>query len=323
MSTIAFQWMYAHDFLTEDFCPADEECGFPPKDTVSFSHRNFQTYCNTITFVGAMIAVLGSKGFFEYPKWKMVIVSDVIVMVGAAMMMEDNFWNIVAGRFFLGVGAGLLTVFVPMSVSGMAPAEYSGPLGMINQIMCCVGILLTAVISAPAPSELQNFHDEDVFWKDEYWRVVLCVPFWASLFQALMIACFFPVDLPSDLKKKGDIENLTKLFSKIYEPKQIAERIQAVNVPKGDANSFGYAEAVTNPKYRKATFIACFMGFAQIATGINAIIQYSGTIFNDLGLKPTTAGIVINCVNLVASILAYPVPIYVGRKTILIVTFGG
>jgi len=87
-----------------------------------------------------------------------------------------------------------------------------------------------------------------------------------------MIACFFPVDLPSDLKKKGDIENLTKLFSKIYEPKQIAERIQAVNVPKGDANSFGYAEAVTNPKYRKATFIACFMGFAQIATGINAII---------------------------------------------------
>jgi len=79
-----------------------------------------------------MIAVLGSKGFFEYPKWKMVIISDVIVMVGAAMMMEDNFWNIVAGRFFLGVGAGLLTVFVPMSVSGMAPAEYSGPLGMIN-----------------------------------------------------------------------------------------------------------------------------------------------------------------------------------------------
>ena len=101
-----------------------------------------------------MIAVLGSKGLFEYSKWKMVIVSDVIVMVGAAMMMEDNFWNIVAGRFFLGVGAGLLTVFVPMSVSAMAPAEYSGPLGMINQIMCCVGILLTAVVSSPAPSEL-------------------------------------------------------------------------------------------------------------------------------------------------------------------------
>lgn len=239
------------------------------------------------------------------------------------MMMENNMWNIIAGRFILGLGAGLMTVFVPMSVSGMAPPEFSGPLGMINQIMCCVGILSASLISLPAPSRINTFETEDAFWYEDYWRVVLCVPFWMAFFQALLIYFVFRVELPVDLKKKGDVQNLTLLMSKIYETKQVAERIQAINVPKEGANDFGYAEALTNPKYRKATLIACFMGFAQIATGINAIIQYSGVIFNDIGMSPSMAAVIINGVCLVASCASYPVPLYAGRKTILIVTFGG
>jgi hypothetical protein len=41
----------------------------------------------------------------------------------------------------------------------------------------------------------------------------------------------FPYDLPVDLKKAGKIEDLTILMAKIFEARQIPERIAEINVP--------------------------------------------------------------------------------------------
>ena len=76
-----------------------------------------------------------------------------------------------------------------------------------------------------------------------------------------MVSFVFPHEIPTDLKKKGEYEELAKLYAKIFEPRQISERIQAITVPQ-ESESLSYKEVLTNPEYRKATWIAVFLAFA-------------------------------------------------------------
>ena len=132
-------------------------------------------------YLFAMMAVLYAKNLMTMSKWKIVCIADCLIILGACMMMEDVFWNIVAGRFVMGLGGGLMTVFVPMSVSTMSPPEFSGPLGMLNQIMCCVGIITANLVSLPMPSRIQDLGEPDDYWNAKYWRVIFSVPVFIGL----------------------------------------------------------------------------------------------------------------------------------------------
>ena len=76
----------------------------------------------------------------------------------------------------------------------------------------------------------------------------------------------------------------------------------------------------------KATWVAVFLAFAQPATGINAIMQYSSSLIETTepgDMSPTMASLIIQGVNMLASMSAYPAPIKFGRKNLFIITFAG
>ena len=51
---------------------------------------------------------------------------------------------------------------------------------------------------------------------------------------------------------------------------------------RGDQESPGYIRALTDPKYRMATYICMILAFANQLTGINAINIYSTTIYQNI-----------------------------------------
>lgn len=104
-------------------------------------------------------------------------------------------------------------------------------MGMMNQIMCNGGILISAFMQAGAPSREEHIPDEAAFFYNWYWRICWCIPFFVAIIQICLVTMIFPYDLPVDLKKAGKIEDLTILMAKIFEARQIPERIAEINVP--------------------------------------------------------------------------------------------
>ena len=58
-----------------------------------------------------------------------------------------------------------------------------------------------------------------------------------------------------------------------------ADLSRAISEAKGDSESPGYIKALTDPRYRAATFICIALAFTNQFTGINAINIYSTTIY--------------------------------------------
>lgn len=91
--------------------------------------------------------------------------------------MIDNPIVILIGRFILGMSAGSFSVFCPKFVAEMAPAEYRGPFGSLNQLMCTVGIFVVACLGIPLPATPFDDHTpENEFLIKQYWRVIWGIP---------------------------------------------------------------------------------------------------------------------------------------------------
>jgi MFS family permease len=57
------------------------------------------------------------------------MLTNVFVMVGAAMTLVDNWPIFLMGRFLYGVACGGFSVFCPKYISEVAPIELKGPAG--------------------------------------------------------------------------------------------------------------------------------------------------------------------------------------------------
>lgn len=48
---------------------------------------------------------------------------------------------------------------------------------------------------------------------------------------------------------------------------------------------------IDNPSFRNVVLLGCGVQFAQIITGINALVSFSGTMFRQLGLSGINAAV--------------------------------
>jgi len=114
-------------------------------------------------------------------------------------------------------------------------------------------------------------------------------------------------------------------MSKIYKRSQVAARIEEVTVEQNQNANQGpsYKETFCDPRIRRAAWIGCSISVFQQLTGINAIIFYSSTIFNNVGLSANVVNALLGTVNLVAACSSSFILSYAGRKIMLVLTTFG
>lgn len=108
----------------------------------------------------------------------MILATNGLVLLSTAVCMINNSAVILVGRFLYGMAAGAFTVYVPKYTSELAPSEYRGPFGAVNQFMCTLGILVCSLLGLAIPSkdgELETVSD-DSFLVQQYWRIVWGLP---------------------------------------------------------------------------------------------------------------------------------------------------
>ncbi len=213
-------------------------------------------------------------------------------------------------RLILGVAIGTASMLTPLYLSEMAPKEKRGAVVSLNQLCITLGILI---------SYLVDFGFEHVAGT---WRWMLGVGAVPGLL--LGVGMLFLPESPRWLASKGRFDQAADVLRMMRDRQDVDEELSGLRrdvvSEKGDVSLSALFAA---PKARLPLIVGIGLAVFQQVTGINTIIYYAPSIFQQAGMtSPLLPTIGIGVVNVLATVVALLLLDQAGRRKLLLVGLG-
>lgn len=262
--------------------------------------------------VGAAVAGLIADRFGRQPGLVLAALLFTISAIGSAV--PESFTVFIIFRIIGGVGVGIASMLAPMYIAEIAPEHLRGRLVSLNQFAIVFGMLVVYFVNYYI--SLQG----DTVWNiNTGWRWMFgseTIP--AVIFFLLMV---FAPRSPRWLMLAGKEEQANTVLSRIMNPQYAKKALKEIkdslhinqNLPKVKLIGQGFGWML---------FIGIMLSVFQQITGINVILYYAPSIFEQLGGGTTDTAllqtIVVGAVNLIFTVVAIMTVDRLGRKPLMI-----
>ncbi|EKD12585.1 quinate permease [Drepanopeziza brunnea f. sp. 'multigermtubi' MB_m1] len=309
------------------------------------TNQSKKGWLTAILELGAWFGALVSGFLAEALSRKYAImVATVVFIIGVviqATAQETGPEGILAGRS--GMGVGSLSMIVPMYNAEVAPPEVRGSLVGLQQLAITFGIMLSFWINY-GTHYIGGTGDGQ---KVSAWLIPICLQLIPAVI--LLVGILWMPFSPRWLVHHGREEEARRVLANIrelpidhelieleyleikgqslFEKRTVAERwpdlreLTAWNTFKLQFIAIG-SLFETKPMFKRVVVATVTMFFQQW-TGINAILYYAPTIFQNLGLSGNTVSLLATgVVGVVMFLATIPSVLYIdrlGRKPVLIV----
>ncbi|KAI9047624.1 hypothetical protein LZ554_008337 [Drepanopeziza brunnea f. sp. 'monogermtubi'] len=270
------------------------------------------------TFLGALLAApMGDK----LGRRISLIIAVAIFAVGTLLQtVALAIMLLVWGRFFAGLGVGIISVLVPLYQSEMAPKWIRGTLVCAYQLAITTGLLLAAVV---------NIFTESIPHTNAF-RIPLALQFiWAG---TLLLGLLLLPETPRYLIKRGSHAAAALSLSRlrrldITHPALIEElaEIQANHEYELSLGPSTYRDVfMGSPHLGRRLLTGCGLQILQQLSGCNFIFYYGTTFFTRIGIQsPFIVALVVAVVNVVSTIPSMFLVESLGRRRLLMFGAGG
>ncbi|XP_032680221.1 facilitated trehalose transporter Tret1-like [Odontomachus brunneus] len=241
-------------------------------------------------------------------KKSLLLLSAPFLLSWAIIILASRLWLIMAARFLIGIGVGAACVLMPIYVSEIAETSARGTLCALFQVFLTVGILLAFILGS-----VMNYTE----------FAIVC-----ALVELIFLASFVwmpesPVWLVNVKRESEAKSALAILRGNIYDPsEELAEMRRAMEAMTSKNSSV--FDLIRSPATRRAMLATLGCMFFQQMSGINAVIFYTTTIFEESGssIPADVASIIVALVQTVMSAVAAVIVDRAGRKPLLILSSG-
>jgi len=192
--------------------------------------------------------------------------------------VATNIGVLIAGRIAVGLAIGVASYTAPLYISEIAPPKLRGGLVTLNQLAITVGILLAYIVDA-------------TFAPSGNWRWM----FGFGLLPALALACGIAVlpESPRWLLLHQHKEAALKVLSRIRSTKEVTEITAEVNdILEHTESGHGRLFDLFSPMAMRVLFLGIALAVIQQITGINTVIYYAPTIFQQAGFQSALGSII-------------------------------
>lgn len=245
-----------------------------------------------------------------------ILVVIAVIFEGIAKP-TGSYEMIIVGRFLLGINAGLNAGLAPMYLSEISPVNLRGAIGSVYQLVITISILIAQILGLGS-----------ILGTAEHWPTLLVLTVIPAAFQlATLPICpespkFLLLSRNKEIEAQRALTWLRGSGSVQDEMDEMRQEYEAVKItPK-----ITIKELVMNNALRIPLIISLVMMIAQQLSGINAVIFYSTDIFKGAGLSveaATYATLAIGTINVLMTVVSVILVEKAGRKTLLLVGFGG
>lgn len=255
-----------------------------------------------------------------------MILSAILFTASAAgCAVCANFDQLVVYRIIGGVGIGMVSIVSPLYISEMAVPVYRGRLVSLYQLAVTIGFLGAYLVNfalleyAQAHAAGAGDNAFDFIFVSQSWRGMLgmeTVP--ALLF--LIVAFFVPESPKWLIVQRGQRKKALSVLERIYVRPADAEKESEETASVLKTNEKQGISMIFRPGILKAVIIGVCIAMLGQFMGVNAVLYYGPSIFEDAGLSQGDSlyyQVMVGLVNTLTTVLALVIIDKVGRKQLV------
>jgi sugar porter (SP) family MFS transporter len=234
-----------------------------------------------------------------------MISGTVYVIGGIACALSQNYPEILASRFVLGLSVGTASFVSPMYIGELVPKRIRGGVVSFNQLMVTLGILAAYIVDwafAPLPNN---------------WRWMFAVTVIPG--AALAIGMYFMPFSPRWLVQKGREDEAREVLERYrFDEDDVDDEIEEIKEVASEEVSL---RELVAKNLRRTMIVGIGLAIFQQIVGINTVIYYAPTILKMAGQQNTgalTQSLYIGFTNVVFTIVAILLLDRLGRRFFLL-----
>lgn len=270
-----------------------------PKDHLPDVSSNQSSEIVSILSAGTFFGALFSAPLADMlgRRWAMIFNTGVFTFGVILQTAATHIPIFVAGRFFAGLGVGLLSATIPLYQSETAPKWIRGTIVGCYQWAITIGLLLAAIVL----NATKNRNDTGSY------RIPIAVQFaWAII---LVVGMLILPETPRYLIRQGKYEAAAKSLSRlrrldVNHPSMVEElnEIRANHEYEVALGAATYLECF-RPPLRKRLLTGIALQALQQLTGVNFIFYYGTSYFQNSGIKnPFVISMITDVVNVSSTV---------------------
>jgi len=275
--------------------------------------------------VGSIIGVLFAGILSDKLGRKMTMVISAVLFSTSALgcAISADFTQLVVYRIIGGVGIGVVSIVSPLYISEVSVAQYRGRLVSLYQLAVTVGFLGAYLVNYQLLSWVESGAHLDIFWLNkifvsEIWRGMLGMETLPAILFFIII--FFIPESPRWLIVRGKEEKAINILERIYN--SISEAKCQLSETKSVLTSETKSEwaFLMKPGILKAVIIGVCIAILGQFMGVNAVLYYGPSIFEDAGLSGGDSlfyQVLVGLVNTLTTVLSLVIIDQVGRKNLV------
>ncbi len=268
-----------------------------------------QGVVTTAVLIGAVGgAALGGTLTDRFGRRPIIIVMAVLFALGSLLSAAANgVAMLFIARLVLGIAVGTASMLTPLYLSEMAPKEKRGATVSLNQLCLTLGILLSYLVD-------YGFANVEGTWR---WMLGI------GAIPGIMLGLgmLFLPESPRWLASKDRFDQAAGVLRMMRGREDVESELAGLRsdiiAEKGDVS---LGALFTAPKARLPLIIGVGLALFQQVTGINTVIYYAPSIFEQAGMtSPLLPTIGIGVANVLTTVVALLLLDQAGRRKLLLV----
>ncbi len=272
------------------------------------------------SILGVAVAGILSDRFGR--KLTMLVAAILFTASGIGCAISQSFTELIIYRILGGIGIGVVSIVSPMYISEVAVARWRGTLVSLYQLAITIGFLAAYLVNFQIlkAAETAVYDTPWLHWimVDEMWRGMLG----SNALPALLffIVIFFIPESPRWLILRNRTERAHAVLERIYRSSEAADGEIATIRDAEKAAPKSEWRSLTSPGMRRALLIGVAIAMLGQFMGVNAVLYYGPTIFEDAGLSSGDSlfsQVLVGAVNMLTTVIALVIIDRVGRKQLV------
>ena len=231
-----------------------------------------------------------------------------------------------AGRILTGVASGLASMLTPLYIGEMAPECERAKLAVFSRVAFVVGQLSGLVVGSAvkAATWLPGATAAlDSFW----WRPIFMVAAGVALAALTASSVGVTPETAPWLARRGRVRAAASTLTRTRNIGRADAEAEARELATASAGSTAGSQSMLDllrPEYRRMALTGIGLSSLQALSGANALVYFTATIFTSVGVgSPGMAAIATGAANLLGCLCALHLVSAMGRKPLLMGSFGG